>query len=150
MNPQATTAAQRQQRWTQYLDELQEFAAAPQELQTAGTLVRVTGLVLEAAGVRASVGSLCEVISEGQPTVMAEVVGFNGDRAFLMPTGPLYGLASGARVVPRHPPNPRRSSAVFGTPGGEATIADCTCPWAQACSDVWWMPMAYRWTARGR
>jgi flagellum-specific ATP synthase len=28
------------------------------------------------------------------------VVGFNGDRAYLMPTGDLHGLASGARVVP--------------------------------------------------
>jgi flagellum-specific ATP synthase len=30
--------------------------------------------------------------------VLAEVVGFNGDRAFLMPTGEVHGLASGARV----------------------------------------------------
>jgi flagellum-specific ATP synthase len=35
---------------------------------------------------------------------MAEVVGFSGDRAFLMPTGPVHGLASGARVVPQPPP----------------------------------------------
>jgi len=47
------------------------------------------------------VGSICEVTSEGLPTVTAEVVGFSGDRAFLMPTGPLQGLSSGARVVPR-------------------------------------------------
>jgi flagellum-specific ATP synthase len=36
--------------------------------------------------------------------VLAEVVGFSGDRAFLMPTGELHGLASGARVVPRAAP----------------------------------------------
>ena len=60
--------------------------------------MRVTGLVLEAAGVRVPVGSVCEVRSAGQPPVLAEVVGFNGDRAFLMPTGELHGLASGARV----------------------------------------------------
>jgi flagellum-specific ATP synthase len=61
----------------------------------------VTGLVLEAAGVRAPVGSVCEVMGDGHPPVTAEVVGFNGNRAFLMPTGVVHGLSSGARVVPR-------------------------------------------------
>jgi flagellum-specific ATP synthase len=54
------------------------------------------------------VGSVCEVHSpnanDGEPPVLAEVVGFNGDRAFLMPTGEVHGLASGARVVPRPAP----------------------------------------------
>jgi flagellum-specific ATP synthase len=72
-----------------------------------GTLLRVTGLVLEAAGIRVPVGSVCEIHSEGQAPgtpVLAEVVGFNADRAFLMPTGELHGLSSGARVVPRPAP----------------------------------------------
>jgi hypothetical protein len=38
------------------------------------------------------------------PPVQAEVVGFDGDRAFLMPTGEVHGLASGARVLPRPSP----------------------------------------------
>jgi flagellum-specific ATP synthase len=96
-----TTSAQRHQRWQRFLVELQQVAAEPQMLETVGTLVRVTGLVLEAAGVRVPVGSVCEVRSDGQPAVLAEVVGFSADRAFLMPTGPLHGLASGAQVVPR-------------------------------------------------
>jgi flagellum-specific ATP synthase len=77
-------------------------------LETVGTLVRVAGLVLEAAGVRVPVGSICEVRSPGLPVVLAEVVGFNGDRAYLMPTGPVHGLAAGAQVLPKpmpvHPP----------------------------------------------
>ncbi|GAB4037567.1 MAG: flagellar protein export ATPase FliI [Rubrivivax sp.] len=92
--------ATREQRWTRYLNDLREYAATRQPLETEGTLVRVTGLVLEAAGLRVPVGSVCEVRSPGQPAVLAEVVGFNGDRAFLMPTGELHGLASGARVLP--------------------------------------------------
>jgi flagellum-specific ATP synthase len=99
------SASPRRVRWTRYLDDLQTYAALPQPLQTEGTLVRVTGLVLEAAGVRVPVGSMCEVRSDGQRPVLAEVVGFNGDRAFLMPTGELQGLASGARVLPRPAPN---------------------------------------------
>jgi flagellum-specific ATP synthase len=107
-----TTAAQRGQRWQRYLAELQEVAAEPQALEIVGTLVRVTGLVLEAAGVRVPVGSVCEVRSDGQPPVLAEVVGFSSDRAFLMPTGPLHGLASGAQVVPRTVP---QSPPCFGS-----------------------------------
>jgi flagellum-specific ATP synthase len=99
-----TTPQERQRRWDRYLADLRSYAATPQPLETVGTLLRVTGLVLEAAGVRVPVGSVCDVCSEGQPPVLAEVVGFSGDRAYLMPTGDLHGLASGARVVPRPAP----------------------------------------------
>ncbi|MEK8048943.1 flagellar protein export ATPase FliI [Ideonella sp. DXS22W] len=92
-------------RWAHWLRDLEACAQVRVPLQSHGTLVRVTGLVLEAAGVRAPVGAVCEVRSEGQEPVAAEVVGFNGDRAFLMPTGELHGLASGAHVVPRVTPN---------------------------------------------
>jgi flagellum-specific ATP synthase len=104
-HPMPTPPATRSARWLQYLADLQEYAALPQPLDSSGTLVRVTGLVLEAAGVRAPVGSVCEVRAEGQPPVLAEVVGFNGDRAFLMPNGELQGLTSGAMVMPLPAPH---------------------------------------------
>ena len=95
-------------RWQRYLADLQNYAALPQPLDRVGTLVRVTGLVLEAAGVRVPVGSVCEVATH-RPTRpagrVAEVVGFNGDRAFLMPTGDIHGLTSGAHVLPRPAPH---------------------------------------------
>ena len=90
--------------WTRYLETLQMFAADPVALETQGMLVRVAGLVLEAAGLREPVGSVCEVCMAGQPPVPAEVVGFSGDRTYLMPTGDVHGLASGARVVPKTSP----------------------------------------------
>ena len=89
------------QRWSAYLSALVEQAGSSEPLETVGTLVRVAGLVLEAAGVRVPVGSICEVRSPGLPPVLAEVVGFNADRAYLMPTGPVHGLAAGAQVLPR-------------------------------------------------
>ena len=88
------------ERWEGFLESLRDLAAAPLPLPTQGRLVRVAGLVLEAAGIRVPVGSLCEVQMAGQPAVQAEVVGFSGDRAFLMPTAEVHGLMSGARVVP--------------------------------------------------
>jgi flagellum-specific ATP synthase len=37
---------------------------------------------------------------KSQPPVLAEVVGFSGNRAFLMPAGDVHGLSSGASVEP--------------------------------------------------
>ncbi|MED5619752.1 flagellar protein export ATPase FliI [Ideonella sp. BN130291] len=108
MHAVRNVSTERGERWQRYLKDLEAYAAAPRPLETEGTLVRVTGLVLEAAGVRVPVGSVCEVHppmgGDNQPPVLAEVVGFNGDRAFLMPTGEIHGLSSGARVVPRPAP----------------------------------------------
>jgi flagellum-specific ATP synthase len=71
----------------------------PVELAGSGKLARVAGLVLEATGIRAPVGAVCEVASAAGP-VLAEVVGFHGDRAYLMPSGDVQGLASGVAVTP--------------------------------------------------
>jgi len=98
----------RGRRWQRWLSDLQDYAALPQPLESTGTLLRVTGLVLEAAGIRLPVGSVCEVVPDGPAignAVLAEVVGFSGDRTYLMPTGELHGLRSGARVVPRPAPH---------------------------------------------
>ncbi|MDQ6628938.1 MAG: flagellar protein export ATPase FliI [Pseudomonadota bacterium] len=83
---------------------MQGFVDDPAPLEMQGRLVRVTGLVLEAAGIRVPVGSVCEVRMPGQAALQAEVVGFSADCAYLMPTGDVHGLASGARVVPRASP----------------------------------------------
>ena len=105
--------APRAERWERYLRELRDFASIEQPFETTGTLVRVAGLVLEAAGIRVPVGSICEVLTAGQPPVLAEVVGFTGDRAYLMPTAEVHGLSSGARVVPRPAPSvPPRFGAI--------------------------------------
>ncbi|MEP6506091.1 MAG: flagellum-specific ATP synthase FliI, partial [Betaproteobacteria bacterium] len=101
-----TAVPERKARWDRYLADIENYASVPQPLEMQGTLVRVTGLVLEAAGVRVPVGAVCDVSgSANEPPVTAEVVGFDGDRAFLMPTGELHGLASGARVMPRAVPH---------------------------------------------
>ena len=49
---QPSPAESRAALWMRYLADLQDYAALPQPLPSSGTLVRVTGLVLEAAGVR--------------------------------------------------------------------------------------------------
>jgi len=86
--------------WGQMLGEARESLAQDVPLQASGTLTRLTGLVLEAAGLRAPVGSQCLVQMPQQEPVLAEVVGFAGEKAYLMPAGDIHGLSSGASVVP--------------------------------------------------
>lgn len=67
--------------------------------RVAGKLTRVVGLTLEAIGCRAAVGSLCR-IETIDGSMEAEVVGFSGERLFLMPSEQLKGVIPGARVTP--------------------------------------------------
>nr|WP_239024299.1 flagellar protein export ATPase FliI [Ramlibacter humi] len=68
-------------------------------LPVQGRLVRVSGLVMEATGLRLPLGSVCRV-HDGAVSTEAEVVGFAKGRLHLMPTGDINGLAPGARVEP--------------------------------------------------
>lgn len=65
-----------------------------------GRITRSVGLTLEAVGLKVSVGRQCEVINSDGRRIEAEVVGFSGDRVFLMPIKRVEGLQPGARVVP--------------------------------------------------
>ncbi|MEY2685458.1 MAG: hypothetical protein RJA09_2603 [Pseudomonadota bacterium] len=101
--------------WAQWLTQARLAAGQHTPLETSGKLTRLAGLVLEATGVTAPVGSQCmvEPPHDPQAAVLAEVVGFAGDKAFLMPAGDVQGLASGARVRPLPPyrPVPRLGQA---------------------------------------
>jgi flagellum-specific ATP synthase len=85
------------------MDDLRTAASVGTPLETSGTLTRLAGLVLEAVGLRVPVGSQCLIANGRKEPVLAEVVGFAGDRAFLMPAGDTHGLASGATVMPLPP-----------------------------------------------
>jgi flagellum-specific ATP synthase len=87
-------------KWQLFLDDARQRVGTGATLEARGTLTRLTGLVLEAAGIRVPVGSQCLVSMKAQAPVLAEVVGFSNDRAFLMPAGDVHGLSSGASVVP--------------------------------------------------
>lgn len=86
--------------WEQFLVRARRIVSQSSAMESRGTLTRLAGLVLEANGIRAPVGSQCVVSMQGREPVLAEVVGFSGERAFLMPAGDVYGLASGAGVAP--------------------------------------------------
>jgi len=70
------------------------------EFLREGVLKRVVGLTLEAVGCEVPLGANCRLQSADGSWVDAEVVGFAGERTFLMPSTEVQGLLPNARVVP--------------------------------------------------
>ncbi len=70
------------------------------DLRREGVLKRVVGLTLEATGLAVPVGEHCRVETRRGQWSKAEVVGFSGDRTYLMASDEMHGLLPAARVVP--------------------------------------------------
>lgn len=82
---------------TQLARAAQRLTEVPPE-PVSGRLVRVTGLTLEVVGCRLVIGQRCLVDTHSGEKILAEVVGFDRDTAFLMPYRAVSGLYSGASV----------------------------------------------------
>ena len=92
--------------WRHYLRDNREQLALTQAYQLAGRLTRINGLVMEAAGLKLPLGCGCNVQIPGGGNVEAEVVGFSGEKIFLMPSEDVYGLAPGTQVTALETPPP--------------------------------------------
>ncbi|MGF1465977.1 MAG: FliI/YscN family ATPase [Sandaracinaceae bacterium] len=79
-----------------------------------GHLAEAVGLVLEARGVRASIGDLFRLRPVEGPAIEAEAVGIRNERTLLMPLGATEGLEVGATV--------RRVGRAALAPVGEALL----------------------------
>lgn len=93
--------ANRSGNWLKQLDQLQRRVERVSPPPVEGVLTRMIGLTLEAAGCQAAVGDRCDVMAADGSRIEAEVVGFAGDRLYLMPTGDIHGVKPNARVIPR-------------------------------------------------
>ncbi len=94
------TEAPRAERWLPQLRTYAERLSDAPKLVVEGKLTRMVGLTLEAVGCQAAIGDRCAVLNRAGDRIDTEVVGFAGDRVFLMPTGSTRGLAPNARVIP--------------------------------------------------
>lgn len=74
--------------------------------RASGRVVRATGLVIEVVGLQVALGNACRIELPdargrlGRHYAEAEVVGFDGERLYLMPLAEISGLRPGARVLP--------------------------------------------------
>src|SRR4030042_5350814 len=129
VDPQSHSA-----RWKAYLQDCSELLAIADPMQVSGRVTRVAGLVMEAGGLKLAVGSACTVPLPNGSQLDAEVVGFDGNRLFLMPQSDVEGIVPGSRVFPveviptlprlglvNHPRR-RPSDRTRHLPGGDALL----------------------------
>ncbi len=95
-----------QQHWQQAIGSVAARVAVTPRYRASGRVVRATGMVLEATGLHVPLGGICRIelapSAAGRAPTMAEaeVVGFAGEKLFLMPLEEISGLLPGARVFP--------------------------------------------------
>lgn len=70
------------------------------DMRVEGRLIRIIGLTMEAVGCQSPVGSRCKITNSDGKVFEAEVVGFAGEKTYLMTTEEVHGLAPGARITP--------------------------------------------------
>ncbi len=83
------------------LDRVRRSLGSAEPVVIQGRIVRASGLIIEASLPRVALGTACEIRAEGERIVQAEVVGFSGPTALLMPLGDMAGICEGCPVVPR-------------------------------------------------
>ncbi|BDH45354.1 flagellum-specific ATP synthase [Salmonella enterica subsp. enterica serovar Choleraesuis] len=91
-------------RWLSTLEQVESRISALPDQRRYGRLTRATGLVLEATGLQLPLATTCIVERQQGSLIDAvecEVVGFNGQRLFLMPLEDVDGILPGARVFAR-------------------------------------------------
>ncbi|MGL5066949.1 MAG: flagellar protein export ATPase FliI [Sarcina sp.] len=69
-----------------------------------GKVSKLIGLTIEVEGIRAAIGELCTIYTDGGNEIKAEVVGFREKELLLMPIGELQGIAPGCKVIPEGKP----------------------------------------------
>lgn len=67
-------------------------------MEVSGTIVGVSGLIITANDFPVPVGSQCQILRRSGQPLEAEVVGFQGHQAVIMPYGELVGVATGDPV----------------------------------------------------
>ncbi|MDR3393187.1 MAG: flagellar protein export ATPase FliI [Sulfuriferula sp.] len=86
--------------WKAYLNSCNNLIETANPLQISGRVTRVAGLVMEAVGLKLPVGSACIIPLPSGIRLEAEVVGFDGERLFLMPQSDVEGIIPGTPVLP--------------------------------------------------
>lgn len=93
-------------KWCDFLNNCRKQALQIAPFQLYGRLTRINGLVMEAAGIKLPLGSTCHIQVPSGRMVEAEIVGFSGDKLYMMPSEDVYGLSPGALVTAFETPPP--------------------------------------------
>ncbi len=101
--------------WLQRLRNAREIIETqPVGLTVEGRLTRMVGMTLEAVGCQSAIGGRCLVEGVDKQLIETEVVGFSGDKLYLMPTTGISGILPNARVIP--------TSSTYQVPVGSSLL----------------------------
>ncbi len=101
--------------WKQVLlNTTEKISARPNLLKVEGQLTRMVGMTLEAVGCQSAIGGRCLVEGVNKQFIETEVVGFSGDKLYLMPIEGIDGILPNARVIP--------SSDAYRVPVGDSLL----------------------------
>ena len=64
-----------------------------------GSVIKVSGLTIESSGPQVGIGELCQINMRNNHSVLAEVVGFHGERLVLLPLEHIEGISPGDSVA---------------------------------------------------
>jgi flagellum-specific ATP synthase len=79
-----------------YLKNLADLIKNSETFEHIGKIENIVGMSIEASGIKASIGDINVITSkDGKRRVMAEVVGFKGEKSILMPYDFIEGMGSG-------------------------------------------------------
>ncbi len=81
-----------------YLENAREVVALVGNFEIAGRITRITGMVIEAVGLKLPMGSACIIALQNGEEINAEIVGFDHDKFFLMPQSSVEGLLPGTPI----------------------------------------------------
>lgn len=76
-----------------------------QTLAMRGKVMEAVGILVKASGVNARIGEVCELISPGGESTLAEVVGFSEKGTLLVPFSGLPGISTATVVIPHGRPH---------------------------------------------
>ena len=119
--------------FAQYVEQATTTLEASPPL-VRGKVTRIVGMTIEARGMRAPIGALCEIQNHTQEKLIAEVVGFHRDTLYLMPVTDVHGIEPGASIqrtgfaerIPVGPELLGRVTDALGQPLDDASKIGCT------------------------
>ncbi len=83
-----------------YLNNAREVVELVSNFEIAGRITRITGMVIEAVGLKLPMGSACVIALQNGEEINAEIVGFDNEKIFLMPQSSVEGLFPGTPIYP--------------------------------------------------
>lgn len=81
-----------------FLSKAEEVLEEIRPIKIYGKVTKAVGLIVESVGIDASIGDICEIITD-ENIVEAEVVGFKNGTILLSPLGEVYGIKAGAKIA---------------------------------------------------